>query len=65
MIKLNNEDWIQWDNQIKTFRAQINGIIYGKYSNEFETVQSIIDFIVLTLTEDQIQELNEEKINEG
>ena len=61
MIKLNENDWIQWDNQIKTFRAQINGIIYGKYSYEFSTVEEINSFASLDLNEEQVQELNDFK----
>ena len=65
MIKSNETDWIQWDYQIKTFRAEINGIIYGKYSYEFETLESIISFLNIELNQEQIDELNNAKINEG
>lgn len=61
MVKLNENDWIQWDNQIKTFRAQINGILYGKYSYEFSTLAEIVAQTNLNLSEDQTQELNDSK----
>lgn len=32
--------WAQWDYQIGTYRAEVNGVIYGTYTGEIETLEA-------------------------
>jgi hypothetical protein len=54
--------WMQYDNQIGTFRGMKNGVIYGTYTNEITTAQQLSDEMDAMLTIEQIAELQAEKV---
>jgi hypothetical protein len=33
--------WAQYDYQIGTYRAEVNGVIYGTYTNEIATIEHL------------------------
>ncbi len=49
-----------YDTWLQTFRAEVNGVIFGDYSNEFTTVESL-QAVINCLTENDIEMLNKEK----
>ena len=53
--------WLQYDNQIGTFRGERNGVIYGTYTNEFETAEELVSAIDVTLSQNEISDLEHEK----
>jgi hypothetical protein len=59
-IKLEN-GWVQWDGQIGTYRAEINGTIYGTHTGHLTTVEELQAAIPVELTEAEQLELIAEK----
>jgi hypothetical protein len=61
-IQLEN-GWAQWDWQIGTFRADINGEIYGKFTGDIMTAAELSVRLLpeTALTQEQIAELELEK----
>jgi hypothetical protein len=60
MIKLTN-GWVQWDNQIGTFRAELEGVLYGVFTGDIETVSDLKDRTGIELTIEQENDLLAEK----
>jgi len=53
--------WMQYDNQIGTFRGEKDGVIYGTYTNEITTAQALADAMGVELTEQELADLQAEK----
>ncbi len=47
----------QWDYQIKTFRAEKGGVIYGNYTGEYTTPQALNDALGGVFTKEQMDEM--------
>lgn len=60
MIK-RDDFWVQYDEQIGTFRGERNGVIYGSYTNEFQEASQILALMHVTLTQEEMADLNAEK----
>lgn len=60
MIK-RDDFWVQYDGQIGTFRGERNGVIYGSYTNEFQEASQILALMHVTLTQEEMADLNAEK----
>jgi hypothetical protein len=61
VVRLNDTTWLQWDWQIGTFRGEKDGVIYGEYTGEHITAESLIHEMGVTLTEEQLADLKAEK----
>jgi hypothetical protein len=59
MMKLTN-GWYQYDDQIGTYRAEVNGVIYGLFTNDIQT----IDELKLRLPPKAASEITEEEVLE-
>lgn len=61
-IQLEN-GWVQWDWQIGTFRAEINGVITGNFTGDIMTAAELAARLLpeTVLTPEQITELELEK----
>lgn len=56
--------WAQWDQQIGTYRAEVNGIVYGTYTGEIETLEAfqiLLAGLGITLSEQDIADLTAQK----
>lgn len=53
--------WLQYDNQIGTFRGEVSGVTYGNYTNEFSTAESLLEAIGITLNISDLENLAAEK----
>jgi len=63
MIEIKN-GWAQWDAQIGTFRAEIDGVVYGTFTGSMPTASDLSDALPSPLTSKQIIALSEEKVGE-
>lgn len=53
--------WMQYDNQVGTFRGVCDGVVYGTYTDEIITAQALADAMGVSLTETQLADLEAEK----
>jgi hypothetical protein len=60
MINIKN-GWLQYDNQIGTFRGERNGVVYGAFTGEFSTAEDLLIAMDVTLTEQELIDLKAEK----
>lgn len=56
--------WVQYDNQIGTFRGERNGVIYGEYTGEFSTAINLIVAMNVSIKEKELEDLQNEKVGE-
>lgn len=61
MVKLDDTTWLQWDWQIGTFRGEKDGIVYGLFTDEHPTAESLIAAMGVALTDEQLADLQAEK----
>ncbi len=54
--------WVQYDNQIGTFRGEKDGAIYGAFTGEFVEAEHLLDAMDVTLTEQELDDLKNEKV---
>jgi hypothetical protein len=53
--------WAQWDYQIGTYRAEVNGVIYGVFTDEISTVNEFEAILGVEFSEQDRQDLEAEK----
>lgn len=56
--------WLQYDNQIGTFRGMKDGVLYGTFTNEITTAQALADAMGVILSAQELSELQAEKVEE-
>lgn len=60
MIPIPN-GWAQWDQMIGTFRAEKDGVVYGTYTGEIETIVQLEAVLGIEFTEGESADLEHEK----
>lgn len=55
--------WVQYDYQLGTYRGLISGTIYGYYTNQYTTPAAIASAMGITLSSQDIADLQSEKDN--
>lgn len=53
--------WAQWDYQIGTFRAQVDGVIYGTVARQYLTVEALSAACGVAFDPEQVSDLMAEK----
>ena len=53
--------WAQWDQQIRTYRAEKDGVVYGVYTGNIETVEQLAEVLGVEFTEAEVADLAYEK----
>ena len=53
--------WAQWDYQIGTYRAEVNGVVYGVFTDEIGTVNELEAILGVEFSEQDQQDLEAEK----
>lgn len=62
MIRLNDSTWLQWDWQIGTFRGEKDGVIFGAYTDEHQTAESLVEAMGVELSVEQMADLKAERV---
>ena len=62
MVRLDDTTWLQWDWQIGTFRGEKDGVIYGEFTGEHSTAESLVAAMGVTLTDEQLADLKAERV---
>lgn len=60
MISIPN-GWAQWDQAIGTYRAEKDGVVYGNYTGEIETIAQLEAVLGLEFTDGEVADLESEK----
>jgi hypothetical protein len=58
------DGWVQYDNQIGTFRGQKNGLVYGSFTGEFTEAEHLLDAMDVILDDQELNDLKNEKVGE-
>lgn len=61
--------WAQWDYQIGTFRAEVDGVVHGAFTGDIGTVEALAAVLLsahgIELTADELEALRQSQEGHG